>query len=115
MITNIKNPVMLLIQTVVATKKILVIVLIVVLVSSVAAGASSLFRGTPSNRVEEQDINTELNRIVDFCMESLPTGIPECDGQLKEMVDNSCRATGNSLDACKNNKVDKYYRSRLTK
>ena len=115
MITNIKNLVMLLIQTVVATKKILVIVLIVVLVSSVAAGASSLFRGTPSNRVEEQDINTELNRIVDFCMESLPTGIPECDGQLKEMVDNSCRATDNSLDACRNFKVDQYYRSRLTK
>ena len=105
---------MLLIQTVVATKKILVIVLMVVLVSSVAAGASSLFTGTP-NRVEEQDINTELNRIVDFCMESLPAGIPECDSQLREMVENSCRATGNSLDACRNYKVDQYYRSRLTK
>jgi hypothetical protein len=106
---------MLLIQTVVATKKILVIVLMVVLVSSVAAGASSLFTGTPSNRVEERDINTQLNRIVDFCMESLPAGIPECDGQLREMVDNSCRATDNSLDACRNNKVDQYYRARPTK
>ena len=91
------------------------IVLIVVLVSSVAAGASSLFTGTPSNRVKEQDINTQLNRIVDFCMESLPSGIPECDGQLREMVDNSCRATDNSLDACRNNKVDQYYRARSTK
>ena len=99
----------------VETKKILVIVLIVVLVSSVAAGASSLFTGTPSDRVEEQDINTQLNRIVDFCVESLPAGIPECDGQLREMVDNSCRATDNSLDACRNNKVDQYYRARSTK
>lgn len=80
----------------------------VVLVSSVAAGASSLF----TNRVQEQDINAELNRIVDFCVESLPAGIPECDQQLREIVDNSCRASDNSLDACKNNKVDHYFRSR---
>jgi hypothetical protein len=97
---------------VVATKKILVIILIVVLASSVAAGASSLFRGTPS-RVEEQDINTQLNRVVDFCIGKLPAGIPECDSQLRELVDNACRANGNALDACKNDKVRQYYRARL--
>jgi hypothetical protein len=97
----------------IASKKIIVILLMVVLASSVAAGASSLFTGTPPNRVQEQDINAELNRIVEFCIESLPAGIPECDQQLREIVDNSCRASDNSLDACKNNKVDHYFRSRM--
>lgn len=83
----------------------------VVLVSSVAAGASSLFTGTPPNRVQEQDINAELNRMVDICVESLPAGIPECDQQLREIVE-FCRASDDSLDACKNNKVDHYFRSR---
>src|ERR671925_1882061 len=96
----------------VATKKILVIVLIVVLASSVAAGASSLFRGTPSTRVKEQDINTQLNRVVDFCIDKLPAGIPECDSQLRELVDNACKANDNDLDACKNDKVRQYYRAR---
>jgi hypothetical protein len=85
----------------------------VVLASSVAAGASTIFTGTPSNRLEEQDINAELNRIVDFCIESLPVGIPECDQQLRQIVDNSCRVSNNSLDACKNNKVNQYFESRL--
>jgi hypothetical protein len=96
----------------IASKKIIVIVLMVVLASSVAAGASSLFTGTPPNRVQEQDINAELNRIVDFCIESLPAGIPECDQQLREIVENSCRASDNSLEACKNDKVNHYFRSR---
>jgi hypothetical protein len=111
--TNIKN-LYAVDMMVVATKKILVIVLIVVLASSVAAGASSLFTGTPSTRVEEQDINTQLNRVVDFCIDKLPAGIPECDSQLRELVDNACRANNNGLDACKNDKVHQYYRVRST-
>ena len=113
-ITNIKNIEMLLLGIVIATKKILVIVLMAVLASSVAAGASSLFTGTPSTRVEEQDINTQLNSVVEFCIQSLPDGIPECDSQLSEMVANTCKDNNNNLDACRNDKVNQYYRMRST-
>jgi hypothetical protein len=105
---------MLVYKAVVATKKIIVILLMVVLASSVAAGASSIFSGPRSSTVTEQDINVELNRIVDFCIESLPAGVPECDQQLREVVDNSCRTTNDGLDVCKSNKVDQYFRSRQT-
>lgn len=112
--TNIKNIEMPLLDIVIATKKILVIVLMAVLASSVAAGASSLFTGTPSTRVEEQDVNTQLNTVVDFCIKSLPDGIPECDSQLSEMVDNTCKDNNDNLDACRNDKVHQYYRTRST-
>ena len=103
-----------LLNTVVATKNILVVVLIIVLASSVAAGASTLFTGTPSTRVEKQDINTQLNNVVDFCMRSLPAGIPECDSQLRDLVYNACKANNDNLDACRNGKVHQYYRTRTT-
>lgn len=112
--TNIKNIEVSLLDIVIATKKILVIVLMAVLASSVAAGASSLFTGTPSTRVEEQDINTQLNSVVEFCIQSLPDGIPECDSQLSEMVANTCKDNNDSLDACRNDKVNQYYRMRST-
>lgn len=112
--TNIKNIEMSLLDIVIATKKILVIVLMAVLASSVAAGASSLFTGTPSTRVEEQDINTQLNSVVEFCIQSLPDGIPECDSQLSEMVANTCKDNNDNLDACRNDKVNQYYRMRST-
>lgn len=95
-----------------ATKKILVIVLMIVLVSSVAAGASTLFMGTPSTRVEKQDINIQLNSVIDFCLKSLPEGTPECDNQLGEVVVSTCKANNNNLDACINGKVNNYYTMR---
>jgi hypothetical protein len=100
-----------LLDIVIATKKILVIVLMAVLASSVAAG---LFAGTPSTKVEEQDINTQLNSVVEFCIQSLPDGIPECDSQLSEMVANTCKDNNDNLDACRNDKVNQYYRIRST-
>ena len=93
-----------------ATKKTLVIVLMVVLVSSVAA--SSSFAGTPSTKIENQDTNNQLNRIIDFCLKSLPEGTPECDNQLGDVVVSTCKANNNNLDACMNDKVNQYYSMR---
>lgn len=98
-----------------ATKKTLVIVLMIVLVSSVVAGASTLFTGTPSTRVEEQDINNQLNSVIDFCLKTLPEGRPECDNQLGEVVVSTCKAYNNNLDACINDKVNQYYTLRNVK
>jgi hypothetical protein len=98
-----------------ATKKILVIVLMIVLVSSVAAGATTLFTGTPSTRVERQDINIQLNSVVDFCLKSLPEGTPECDNQLGEVIVSTCKANNNDLDACMNDRVNQYYTMRNVK
>jgi hypothetical protein len=98
-----------------ATKKTLVIVLMIVLVSSVVAGASTLFTGTPSTRVERQDINIQLNSVIDFCLKSLPEGTPECDNQLVEVVVSTCKANNNDLDACMNDRVNQYYTMRSVK
>jgi hypothetical protein len=98
-----------------ATKKTLVIVLMIVLVSSVVAGASTLFTGTPSTRVERQDINIQLNSVIDFCLKSLPEGTPECDNQLGEVVISTCKANNNNLDACMNDRVNQYYSMRNVK
>jgi hypothetical protein len=98
-----------------ATKKTLVIVLMIVLVSSVVAGASTLFTGTPSTRVERQDINIQLNSVIDFCLNSLPKGTPECDNQLGEVVVSTCKANNNNLDACMNDRVTQYYTMRNVK
>lgn len=98
-----------------ANKKILVIVLMIVLVSSVGAGASTLFTGTPSTRVERQDINIQLNSVIDFCLQSLPEGTPECDNQLGEVVVSTCKANNNDLDACMNDRVNQYYAMRNVK
>lgn len=98
-----------------ANKKILVIVLMIVLVSSVVAGASTLFTGTPSTRVERQDINIQLNSVIDFCLQSLPEGTPECDNQLREVVVSTCKANNNDLDACMNDRVNQYYAMRNVK
>ena len=98
-----------------ATKKTLVIVLMIVLVSSVAAGATTLFTGTPSTRVDRQDINIQLNSVIDFCLKSLPEGTPECDNQLGEVVVSTCKANNNDLDACMNDRVNQYYTMRNVK
>jgi len=98
-----------------ATKKTLVIVLMIVLVSSVGAGASTLFTGTPSTRVDRQDINIQLNSVIDFCLKSLPEGTPECDNQLGEVVVSTCKANNNDLDACMNDRVNQYYTMRNVK
>ena len=87
----------------------------IVLVSSVGAGASTLFTGTPSTRVERQDINIQLNSVIDFCLKSLPEGTPECDNQLGEVVVSTCKANNNELDACMNDRVNQYYAMRNVK
>jgi hypothetical protein len=89
--------------------------LMIVLVSSVVAGASTLFTGTPSTRVERQDINIQLNSVIDFCLQSLPEGTPECDNQLGEVVVSTCKANNNDLDACMNDRVNQYYAMRNVK
>ena len=86
-----------------------------VLASSVLAGASSLFSGrgsSPSSNTQQGDTNTQLNNVVDFCMKSLPNGIPECDSQLREIVNSVCNNNKDNLDACHDGKVDQYYRAR---
>ena len=98
-----------------ATKKTLVIVLMIVIVSSVAAGATTFFTGTPSTRVERQDINIQLNSVIDFCLKSLPEGTPECDNQLGEVVVSTCKANNNDLDACMTDRVNQYYTMRNVK
>jgi hypothetical protein len=96
-----------------STKKILVIVLMAVLASSVLAGASSLFSGRPSpSSIQQQDTNTQLNNVVDFCMKSLPNGIPECDNQLRDLVNSVCNDNRGSLDACHDGRVEQYYKVR---
>jgi hypothetical protein len=62
--------------------------------------------------VEEQDVNSQLNGLVDFCIDKLPAGTPECDNQLREVAESACKANDNALDACQNDKVDQYYRTR---
>jgi hypothetical protein len=100
---------------VISSKKILVIVLMAVLASSVLAGTSSLFSGrrspSPSN-TQQVDINTQLNNIVDFCMQSLPNGIPECDNQLRDLVNSLCNDNRENLDACNDGRVNQYYKVR---
>jgi|SRR5215475_3151964 len=98
----------------ISTKKILVIVLMAVLASSVIAGASTLFRGGSSPPTPQVDINNRLNNVVDYCLMSLPNGIPECDNQLREIVTAVCSNNNNhnSLDACHDDKVNLYYKIR---
>ena len=83
--------------------------------SAVIAGASSLFcgggRSSQSNNIQQQqgDTNTQLNNIVNFCMESLPNGIPECDNKLREIVNGVCYNHNDNLDACRDGRVNQYY------
>ena len=98
----------------ISSKKILVIVLMAVLASSaVIAGASSLFSGgrpSQSNNTQKQgNINIQLNSIINFCRESLPNGIPECDSQLREIVNSVCYKHNDNLDACHDGKMNQYY------
>ena len=101
-------------SSVISSKKILVVVLMAVLGSSaVIAGASSLFSGRPSpsntSNTQQGNTNTQLNNIVNFCMRSLPNGIPQCDSQLRELVNSVCYNHNDNLDACHDGKVNQYY------
>ena len=101
-----------------ATKKILVILFIIVLGSSVFVGASSLFRNSQQQAVNVNNnitlLNARLNNVVDFCINSLPKGMPACDNQLRFIVNQVCEKTNGQqiLDACHNGKVDQYYKVR---
>ena len=100
----------------VTTKKVMVVVLMAVLGSSVLVGAISLYNRASTvtpNAIENQSIlNTRLNTIVDFCMNSLPKGVQACDNQLKDLVSQVCSANKEQLDACHNGKVNLYYEAR---
>jgi hypothetical protein len=98
---------------VVTVKKAMVIGLMAVLGSSVLVGALSLYNrsssNAPSTISNQSGLNIRLNTILDFCLRSLPNGIPACDKQLKDLVNQVCAANNGELDACHNGKVDQYY------
>src|SRR5579863_5139769 len=94
----------------------MVVLLMAVLGSSVLVGAISYYNRTSTatpNTIENQSIlNTRLNTIVDFCLNSLPKGVPACDNQLKDLVSQVCSANNGQLDACHNGKVNLYFETR---
>lgn len=100
----------------VTTKKAMVVVLMAVLGSSVLVGAISLYNrastATPNTIENQSTLNTRLNSIVDFCLNSLPKGVQACDNQLKDLVSQVCSANSGQLDACHNGKVNLYYKAR---
>jgi hypothetical protein len=101
----------------VLAKRVIVIALIAVLGSSVVVGGISLYNrstlstaNNPSNSVI--GLNTRLNNVVSFCMNSLPSGIKACDNELRSLVSQVCVSTNGQLDACHNGLVDQYYKIR---
>jgi hypothetical protein len=98
---------------VVTAKKAMAIGLMAVLGSSVLVVALSLYNrsssNAPSTISNQSGLNIRLNTILEFCMRSLPNGIPACDKQLKDLVTQVCTANNGELDACHNGKVDQYY------
>jgi hypothetical protein len=67
---------------------------------------------TINARVNQSELNTRLNSILDFCLNALPNGIQACDKQLKNLVTEVCATNNGRLDACHNGKVDQYYVAR---
>jgi hypothetical protein len=79
-----------------------------------ATAISSYTRSTTTTKEDQiRELNRKVNGIVDFCMNSLPNGIPECDNRLKVIMNEVCSTSiNNNLDACHNGRVDQYYRVR---
>ena len=97
-------------------KKVIVIGLMAVLVLSVTLSAITFYsRQTPSNAIQSREgLNAAVNAAVKQCIDSLPSGTPDCDSQLKDSIANLC-AKDSSLDACHDGKVDQYYKARPIK
>lgn len=95
----------------VTTKQIAVIGLGAVLFFSAILGAISL-SSPQQTSLSIEELNAEVNALVDFCMDTLPTGLAECDedfrliGQLCEQV--------STLDACTDGRIEEYHRVKST-
>jgi hypothetical protein len=102
----------------VLAKRVIVIALIAVLGSSVVVGGISLYNRSSSSNANNQrsdniiGLNSRLNNVVSFCMNSLPSGIKACDNELRSLVTQVCASTNGQLDACHNGLVDQYYKIR---
>jgi len=102
----------------VSGKRILVVVIMGILVSSVIAGAVSYFnRSSKTTAPTNQTLlNSRINNVVDFCLNSLPMGTSACDSQLGPILEKICGGENKniqqSLDACHNGKVIQYYKVR---
>jgi hypothetical protein len=102
----------------VLAKRVVVIALIAVLGSSVVVGGISLYNRSSSSNANNPrsdnliGLNTRLNNVVSFCMNSLPAGIKACDNELQSLVSQVCTSTNGQLDACHNGLVDQYYKIR---
>lgn len=92
-------------------KQVIVIGLGAALFLSAVLSAVSISQ--PPAPITREELNSQVNSIVDSCMQTLPQGLPECDAQLREIVDQVC-AQEPSLDACTDGRVDEYYRIRGT-
>jgi hypothetical protein len=101
----------------VLAKRVIVIALIAVLGSSVVVGGISLYNRSSSSAPNNPSdnlvgLNSRLNNVVSFCMNSLPSGIKACDNELRNLVSQVCTSTNGQLDACHNGLVDQYYKIR---
>jgi hypothetical protein len=91
-----------------------------VLLSSAVAGAISFYNRSPNTNNNNDNnniplINARLNSVVSFCLKSLPKGYAACDSQLSPAVSKICAEhAGQPIDACRDGKVDQYYRIRST-
>ncbi|MGN6632161.1 MAG: hypothetical protein ACTHKP_07970 [Nitrososphaeraceae archaeon] len=98
--------------------KLVVIILMGVLLSSAVAGAISFYNRSPNITNDNNNIpliNARLNSVVNFCLKSLPKGYAACDSQLSPAVSKICAEhAGQPIDACRDGKVDQYYRIRST-
>ena len=98
--------------------KLVVIILMGVLLSSAVAGAISFYNRSPNTNNNNNNIpliNARLNSVVSFCLKSLPKGYAACDSQLSPAVSKICAEhAGQPIDACRDGKVDQYYRIRST-
>jgi hypothetical protein len=94
-------------------KKIFVIGLMAILVLSVTLSALTFYSRRTSPSIQTlSDLNSQVNAMVSGCIQALPNGTPECDSQLKEIVSQLCQQNNDSLDACKDGRVQQYYQMR---
>ena len=98
-------------------KKIVVIGLMAVLVLSVTLSAISFYtrQPSPSNAIQsKEELNSAVNAAVKHCIDSLPAGTPDCDSKLKDSITSLC-TQDSELDACRDGKVEQYYKARQQK
>jgi hypothetical protein len=65
------------------------------------------------NKERLADLTSQMNdvtdKLVNACLADLPSGSEWCDLNLRKNVDDACESTNNQIDACKDNRVSKYY------